>query len=134
MDFETKHYADGSSACGPGPLPDHSPEQQERAKLVAWILTENGHPVSSPDEGDLDDVERERWNVCVEIVRRLDAWTLPRRRLLWSDSVPDDFLSLHADNYPLCPECGGETGLTSSKEGRSWNCDVGGCGWKGALT
>ena len=23
---ETKHYADGSSATGPGPLPDHSPE------------------------------------------------------------------------------------------------------------
>ena len=43
-----------------------------RAKLVAKILTENGQPVTPPDEVDLDDVERERWNVCMEIVKALD--------------------------------------------------------------
>ncbi len=39
------------------------------AKIVARILSEHGHHVSSPDDGDLDDVELERWNVCVEIAR-----------------------------------------------------------------
>ena len=73
MTLETKHYTDGSSATGEAPLPDHSPEQQARARLVASILTEHGQPVSSPEDGDLDDVELERWNVCLEIVRRLDA-------------------------------------------------------------
>ncbi len=43
-----------------------------RAKLVAAILCDYGLHVSSPDEGDLDDVEQERWRACVEIVRRLD--------------------------------------------------------------
>jgi hypothetical protein len=28
---ETKHYSDGSSATGPGPLPDQSPAQQDAA-------------------------------------------------------------------------------------------------------
>ena len=44
-----------------------------RAKLVASILTANGMPVTPPDEADLDDVERERWNVCVEIERALSG-------------------------------------------------------------
>ena len=28
MEFETKHYSDGTMAFGPGPLPDLSPDQQ----------------------------------------------------------------------------------------------------------
>lgn len=43
-----------------------------RAKRVAAILTDNGHPVSSPDEGTLDDVELARWQVCLQIVQALD--------------------------------------------------------------
>jgi hypothetical protein len=39
------------------------------ARKMAEILTDNGLPVSSPDEGDLDDVERERWNVTLECAR-----------------------------------------------------------------
>lgn len=41
------------------------------AKVVSGILSEHGLPVFSPDEGTLDDVERERWNACVEIVKVL---------------------------------------------------------------
>jgi hypothetical protein len=41
------------------------------AKIVARILSEHGLHISSPDEGYLDDVERERWNACVEIVNAL---------------------------------------------------------------
>jgi hypothetical protein len=55
-----------------------SDRSKARAKLVALILTENGHPVSSPDDGDLDDVELERWNVCVQIVQALDEEALRR--------------------------------------------------------
>lgn len=43
-----------------------------RAKIVAQILTDNGHPVAPPDEATLDDVEWERWNVCLQIVQALD--------------------------------------------------------------
>ena len=130
---ETKHYTDGSSATGPGPLPDHSPEQQARAKVVAAVLTENGMPVSSPDEGDLDDVERERWNACIDIVRRLDAWKPPPLpRYLPTDPVPEDFMAIEHEQYPLCPECGEVTDLIAYayNEGRAWKCD---CGWKGEL-
>lgn len=49
-----------------------SDEFSLRAKIVADILTDNGLSVSSPDDGDLDDVERERWNVCLQIVKALD--------------------------------------------------------------
>lgn len=35
MDTETKHYTDGSSATGPGPLPDLSPEQQAAFLAIA---------------------------------------------------------------------------------------------------
>lgn len=42
-----------------------------RAKIVAKILTDNGHEVTAPDEASLDDVEMARWNICVEIVRAL---------------------------------------------------------------
>lgn len=44
----------------------------DRAKIVAQILTDNGHQVDSPDSGTLDDVEWERWNVCLQIVQALD--------------------------------------------------------------
>jgi hypothetical protein len=42
-----------------------------RAKIVAAVLSEHGLAVTPPDEADLDDVERERWTACLEIVRRL---------------------------------------------------------------
>jgi hypothetical protein len=42
-----------------------------RATVVAAILSAHGFPVSSPDDGDLDDLEMERWEVCLEIVDRL---------------------------------------------------------------
>ena len=48
----------------PGPL-------TARAKIVAQILTDNGQPVTPPDEATLDDVEWERWNVCLQIVQAL---------------------------------------------------------------
>lgn len=32
--IETKHYSDGSSATGPAPLPDLSPEQQEARRVL----------------------------------------------------------------------------------------------------
>lgn len=38
-----------------------------RAKLIASTMTEHGMPVYPPDEATLDDVELERWNVCIEI-------------------------------------------------------------------
>ncbi len=41
------------------------------AKIVARILSEHGHHVSTPDEGTLDDLERDRWNACVEIARAI---------------------------------------------------------------
>ena len=47
----------------------------DRAKLVAQILTDNGIPVYSPDERSLDDVESERWRACLEIARRLGEET-----------------------------------------------------------
>lgn len=71
MTLETKHYTDGSSATGEAPLPNHSPGQQARAKLVARILTDNGLEVTPPDDRPLDDIERERWAICVEIATRL---------------------------------------------------------------
>lgn len=42
-----------------------------RAKVVAAVLSEYGFHVSTPDEGAFDEVEWERWNVCVEVIRRL---------------------------------------------------------------
>lgn len=42
-----------------------------RAKIVAQILTDNGHQVDPPDAGTLDDVEWERWNVCLQIVQAI---------------------------------------------------------------
>jgi hypothetical protein len=45
--------------------------QALKAQIIARILSEHGLHVSSPDEGDLDDVERERWNACVEIAKAL---------------------------------------------------------------
>ncbi len=44
-----------------------------RAKLVASILTHHGLPVMAPDEASLDDVERERWAVCVQIETALSG-------------------------------------------------------------
>lgn len=50
-------------------------------------------------------------------------------RYLATDTVPEDFMAMHSDQYPICPQCGGETGLISRpEEGRAWNCD---CGWEG---
>lgn len=40
QDIETKHYSDGTSATGPGPLPDLSPAQQEAAELVPEPIPE----------------------------------------------------------------------------------------------
>ena len=54
------------------PQPQPTDDLSRRAKLVATTLSEYGLHVSSPDDGDLDDVERERWEACLEIVRRLD--------------------------------------------------------------
>lgn len=54
-------------------MPKSEPQTTSSARLVASILTDNGHAVSSPDDGDLDDVELERWNVCVEIADRVEA-------------------------------------------------------------
>lgn len=53
-----------------------------RAKMVAQILSEHGLHVSSPDDGDLDDVERERWDACVRIIKALEEDT-PKRMILW---------------------------------------------------
>lgn len=50
-----------------------NPIDWKTAAIVAAILTENGIPVSSPDEGDLDDIEHDRWNICVEIADRVGA-------------------------------------------------------------
>jgi hypothetical protein len=46
-----------------------SARQVQLAKIVASVLTEHGLHVSTPDDGDLDDVERERWDACLEIAR-----------------------------------------------------------------
>ena len=39
------------------------------AKAIKAVLCENGLDVSSPDECDLDDVERERWEVVQQSAR-----------------------------------------------------------------
>lgn len=53
----------------------------------------------------------------------------PLQRYLATDPVPEDFLAVEGDQYPVCPQCGGETGLISRpEEGRAWSCD---CGWEG---
>ena len=36
------------------------------AKALAAVFTDAGLPISSPDEGDQDDVEQERWRTAVE--------------------------------------------------------------------
>lgn len=102
-----------------------------RAKLVAEILSEHGVPVSSPEDGNLDDVESERWGACIEIVTKLNAWQHPRSpRYLPYDIVPEDFTAIEADRFPLCPNCGAETGLISRPAtGRAWNCMS--CEWEG---
>lgn len=104
----------------------------DRAKLVAKILTDNGQPVSSPDEWSLDDVEMERWSVCLEIVRALDVLVPAPRRRLASDPIPDNWMEISAEEYPLCPECGGDDlSLTAAPNGRWWSC---GCGREGPTT
>ncbi len=50
-----------------------NPEALTAAKLVARILTDNGLEVTPPDEGTLDDIERQRWAMCVEIAERVRA-------------------------------------------------------------
>lgn len=53
------------------------------ARVVAAALTEEGHEVLTPDDGDLDDVERARWMVCLAIVERLmDALLVPLESLV----------------------------------------------------
>lgn len=44
---------------------------EHRARIIAAILTNHGMPVTPPDEADLDAVQRERWDVCVEIAEAL---------------------------------------------------------------
>ena len=39
------------------------------AKALAAVFTDAGNPISSPDEGDQDDVEQERWRTAVEASR-----------------------------------------------------------------
>lgn len=39
------------------------------AKAMIPVFCDNGMPISSPDEGTLDDVEMERWNALVEAAR-----------------------------------------------------------------
>ena len=43
------------------------------AKLVAEILTRYGLDCPTPDDGDLDDVEVERWAACCEVAERVTA-------------------------------------------------------------
>jgi len=50
---------------------DDALETIARAKVVARILTDHGHQVTPPDEASLDDVEMERWDVCIEIANTL---------------------------------------------------------------
>ena len=50
---------------------EHPARRLHRAKLIASILSNHGHSVTPPDEADLDDVELERWEVCVEIERAM---------------------------------------------------------------
>jgi hypothetical protein len=59
-----------------------------RTKLLASILTDNGLPVTPPDEASLDDLELERWNVCVEIVQRFESLQPKRRWLGWAIERP----------------------------------------------
>src|SRR5574337_1651292 len=42
-----------------------------RAKAVAAVLSEYGYHVTAPDEATLDDVEKERWEACLAVVRAL---------------------------------------------------------------
>jgi hypothetical protein len=42
--IETKHYSDGSSATGPGPLPDLSPEQQAAVRRTILPHTVDDFP------------------------------------------------------------------------------------------
>ena len=42
---------------------------EELATAMAVIMTDNGLPVSSPYDGNLDDVGHERWRVMVECAR-----------------------------------------------------------------
>jgi len=42
-----------------------------RAKVVAQLLTDNGLEVTPPDEGTLDDIEMERWKMCIQIADAL---------------------------------------------------------------
>lgn len=43
--FETKTYADGSTACGHGPLPDHSPAEQEALSPAAVAFLDSRESV-----------------------------------------------------------------------------------------
>ena len=46
-------------------------DDAEAAKIVEQILTNHGFPVYCPDQFVLDVPDRELWNACVEIVRKL---------------------------------------------------------------
>lgn len=50
-------------------------------------------------------------------------------RHLATDPVPENFMAIESGQYPICPQCGGETGLIARPEkGCAWTCD---CGWEG---
>lgn len=81
-----------------------------RAKVVAQILTDNGHQVDPPDSGTLDDVEWERWNVCLRIVQALDDSCARPAKLgddpeivrIWREvGLPEYFLGNGGTNHKL---------------------------------
>lgn len=102
----------------------------QKAKLVAAILTDNGHPVTPPDGRPLDNVELARWNVCIELVQVLDTWKPTRlKRYKHTDPIPESILEILSEQYPLCPRCRGkETIDLVSYYERRWVCSY--CMWQ----
>jgi hypothetical protein len=56
------------------------------------------------------------------------AFPPPLPRYAPTDPVPENFIGLQSEQYPICPDCGKETDLTAAPSGRWWNCE---CGWEG---
>ncbi len=69
--IETKHYADGSSATGPGPMPELSPEQQDR--LVAHVAMERAARILSGTAQPLDPPNFSRDHMAA--IDYLKAWS-----------------------------------------------------------
>jgi hypothetical protein len=107
------------------------PDDAEAAKVLVRILTDNGIFVYCPDEGAMDDVERERWDTCVKIVQKLrEYYNPPVHRFAATDPVPREFLEIDAGAYPICPECGGDNVgiIAAPNDIPRWLCE---CGWRG---